>query len=526
MAVREVDYVVIGAGMAGMAVDRVLRGKSVALIDPRPRRYKIGESVIPQHFGDPMMRPLIDIVWALPSTTPKEATIFISNDSMGWFPPFHDAPYAIHLDRREFEEATAAHFETKVIEERVDAIDVDSGLVTTDHGAFHANELIIDCSGPARVVARKLGLAREVWPVWASWAYHDVVATDAERFWGLVRRDEKAFFRFDNDTRKLVPGAVGDAFCPSHATILTQVADGVWTWQIPLWKATMLSVGVVSRHGPVSEEQYREITGRSIAPQFETRMRSWDHSGPHNSFHVRNRFAWTADRFAGEKWALLGDAAFFGDPVYSVGTGLATNHAIQLGRLINDGGWSAQKAEAFHRHTAHLFSRAKRAYDQWYFGNVMGSQEVAVDIQTDFLNGHVFQVRSSEAYVDMWDVSAAADKKDHFGYAHERGAEVTPKVAGLLDEGATLVGWTLDVARAKKDALHLEWSRPDAAPLEVSFERVTPNRQFYRAIGDLGLSYRKTETATDTLDGQGRALMEALAALASTRGDELHGLLA
>jgi flavin-dependent dehydrogenase len=525
MQAREVDYVIIGAGMAGMAVKRTLQGESAVLLDPRPGRYKIGESVIPQHFADPLMRGLIDIVWALPSTTPKEATIFVSDESMGWFPPFHDAPYAIHLDRREFEEATAKYFGTEIVRERVDAVDVETGHVTTDAGSFVARKLIIDCSGPARIVARALGLAREVWPVWASWAYHDVLETDVERFWGIVERKEKAFMRFDNMNRRLVPGALHDPFCPSHATILTQVGDGTWTWQIPLWKASLLSVGVVSRHGPVSEDEYVAITKSSIAPQFTTRLRPWDRSGPHNSFHVRNRFAWTSDRFAGEKWALVGDAAFFGDPVYSVGTGLATNHAIQLGRLLTEGGWSAARAEAFHRHTAHLYERAKRAYDHWYFGNVMASQEIAIDIQTDFLNGHVFQVQSSTAYADMWDVASPADKKHQFGYAHEMGAEVTEALARLLEEGGQLVGWKLDVARSKNAKLRIEWSRPDAPPLEVSVEAEAAGRPYYGAASGLGISYRKSKTAPGNLDGQGQALMEALVKLASTRADQLKALL-
>jgi flavin-dependent dehydrogenase len=526
MQAREVDYVILGAGLAGMAAQRVLRDESAVLIDARPGKYKIGESIIPEHFADKLMRPMIDIVRALPSATRKEATIFVSDESIGWFPLFREAPCAIHLDRRELEEATAKYFETQVTRERVDAVRVSEGIVETDAGAWHARKLIIDCSGPARLVSRSLGLAREVWPVWASWAYHDVVDLDVERFWDAVTAGHKSLFCFDNDTRRLVPGQLHDPFSPAHTTTLTQAADGVWTWQIPLWKASLLSVGVVSRHGPVSEEDYRTITSRSISPQFRTQQRPWDGSGPHNAFHVRNRFAWTSDRFAGENWALVGDAAFFGDPVYSVGTGLATNHAIQLARLITEGGgWSTTRAEAFHRRTAQLYERAKRAYDHWYFGNVMTSQDVAVDIQTDFLNGRAFQVQSTEAYVDMWDVAGPADKRHKFGYEGSLGAEVTEGVARLLEDGAQLVGWKLDVARTKNARLELQWSRPDAGSLSVSLEAAVSGGRYYRAVGDLGLKYRKTETVSDTLDGQGRALMDALADLATRRGEQLKALL-
>lgn len=523
---READYVIIGAGMAGMTMQRMLRNESTVLLDPRPGKYKIGESIIPEHFADGVTRPLFDEVRRLPSATPKEATIFVSDDSMGWFPPFEEAPYAIHLDRREFEEATAKFFGTEVTRERVDEVDVETGRVVTDAGTWIARKLVIDCSGPARVVARSLGLAREVWPVWASWAYHDVVETDVERFWDVVRREEKTFLRFKNDGRRLVAGKVHDPFCPAHATILTKVAEGTWTWQISLYKAKLLSVGVVSRHGPISEDEYVAVTSRSIAPQFRTRLRPWDGSGPHNGFHVRNRFAWTADRFAGPRWALVGDAAFFGDPVYSVGTGLATNHAIQLGRLLADGGWSADRAEVYHRRTAQMYERAKRAYDHWYFGDVMASEKVAIDIQTDFLNGHAFQVRSTAAYVEMWDVAAPPDKTHRLAYGGaDPGKDVTGALAPLLEEGARLAGWKLDVARAKEARLQLEWSRPDAASLTVSVERVSPGQKYFRAVGDLGFRYRKSSAVTDTLDGQGRALMEALAGIAATSAGPLKALL-
>ena len=214
----------------------------------------------------------------------------------------------------------------------------------TDSGTFLAQKLIIDCSGPARIVAPFLGLAREVWPVWASWAYHDVLDHDDQRLFELIRRGDKKFFRYSERLRKVEPSQDYEGFRPTCCTNLTQVADGVWTWQIPLFRATRLSVGVVSRHGPVSAEQYQQIVANSIAPQYRTRLRAWDRSGPFNAFHVRNRFAWAADRFAGDTWALVGDAAFFGDPVYSVGTGFATNHAIQLGRAIQRHGWSPGSA--------------------------------------------------------------------------------------------------------------------------------------------------------------------------------------
>jgi tryptophan halogenase len=520
---RTADFVILGAGIAGMTLQRVLRGTSAVLIDGAPGRYKIGESIIPQHFVEPEVRPLYEIVQELPSATPKDGTLFISDDSVGGF-ELLDTNRTLHIARQELETATAKFFDTEIVQERIESIDVDSRTVTTDRGTYFAKELIVDCSGPARLVARSLGLAREVWPVFASWAYHDVLDVDDQRLFDVLRRGDKSFFRYSELLRKAEPSRDYERFRPSCCTNLTQVADGIWTWQIPLYRATRLSVGVVSRHGPISAEQYRDVVSRSIAPQYRTRMREWDHSGPFNTFHVRNRFAWAADRFAGDSWALVGDAAFFGDPVYSVGTGFATNHAIQLGRALRDGGWSRGRAEAHDRLTSDLYARTKRAYDCWYFGKVVTHSQVAEEIQTDFLTGRAFQVQTLEAYSEMWLVSHPQDA--WFATDPGRGEDVTARVAALLEEEGVLVGWRLAAAGAFRGHLELEWKRPDAAAMAIKLERVRRDRSYHRVAGGIGLRYRGPDTSGGELDGQGRALFEALAALTVREEARLGALMA
>ncbi|MGH7296148.1 MAG: FAD-dependent oxidoreductase, partial [Polyangiaceae bacterium] len=248
-----------------------------------------------------------------------------------------------------------------------------------------------------------------------------------------------------------------------------------------------------------------------------------DGSGPFNAFHVRNRFAWAADRFAGEGWALVGDAAFFGDPVYSVGTGFATNHAIQLGRALRNGGWSPRRAEAQHRLTADLYARTKRAYDCWYFGNVVRHGDVAEDIQTNFLTGRAFQVQTLEAFSEMWLVSHPQDawRDDDPG----RGEDVTATFGELLEEGGQLAGWKLEAAGAFPGRLELEWRRPDAAAMEIKLERARPDRSYHRVAGRLGLRFRRPHTPSGELDGQGRALFEAVAALAAREESRLDAWL-
>ena len=520
---RTFDYVILGAGIAGMTLQHVLKGESVALIDPSPGRYKIGESIIPQHFIEPEVRPLFEIIQKLPSACPKDGTLFINDDSVGGFEPFADAGFTIHVARQELEAATAAFFGTEVIRERVVSVDLDARTVTTEQGTFLARKLIIDCSGPARILGRALGILREVWPVWASWAYHDVTDTDEERFIGILRRGEKQFFRFNDAERRLEESTNYEGFRPTRSTILTRVRDGVWTWQIPLHNSRMLSVGVVSRHGAVSEEEYLSITRATIAPQFTTELRPWDSSGPHNQFHIRNRFAWAADRFAGETWALVGDAAFFGDPVYSVGTGFATNHAIQLGRVLREHGWTPRIAAAHQTKTAFLYERAKRAYDSWYFGKVVADKTTAVEIQTDFLNGRAFQVETVKGYVEAWMFSHPQDA--HNAISPRHGEEVLEHIAPLLEETGVLVGWRLASARAFKSRIELDWERPDAQPVSLRVEPILPGQPAFKVIGDLALSYQPPKGPTAKLSGQGLALVNAFAHVVATEGPRLRSLM-
>ena len=521
---RTFDYVILGAGIAGMTLDYVLRGESVALIDPSPGRYKIGESIIPQHFIEPETLGLFPIVQKLPSACAKDGTFFIGDDSVGGFEPFAEAGYTIHVARQELEAATAAYFGTQVIRERVESIDLDAKIVTTDKGTFHARKLILDCSGPARLVARQLGILREVWPVWASWAYHDVHETHDDRFLDILRRGEKQYFKFNDLERKLEESTTYTGLRPSRATVLTRVRDGVWTWQIPLHDARMLSMGVVSRHGAVSEEEYLSIAKATIGPQFETTLRPWDQSGPHNMFHVRNRFAWAADRFAGENWALVGDAAFFGDPVYSVGTGFATNHAIQLGRVLKEHGWTPRIAAAHQTKTAFLYERAKKAYDSWYFGQVVADKSTAVEIQTNFLNGRAFQVETVKGYVEAWIFSHPQDAQNAISPRH--GEEVTSHITPFLEEDTgSLAGWRLACARAFKSRIELEWERPDAQPVSLRVEPIAPGQPAFKVIGDLALSYMPPKGPTNKLSGQGLALLNAFAKVVAARGPRLREIM-
>jgi flavin-dependent dehydrogenase len=510
--VSEVDYFVIGAGIAGMTFRHHLRSDSVVVADFHPGRYKIGESIIPPHFFHRALRPVLERARTLPSASAKRGTIFVADDGVSFFHSFYDAAYTIHLDRRELEALYRELFDISILEERVLDVDVENKIVRTENRSFRVRRQIVDCSGPAMVLARKLGIAREVWPVWAGWSYWDVQACDDRRFWMDVQARGVPFHRFDDVSGELRPSEVDPTLPASEVTMLTRFADGIWTWQIPLYHARLLSFGVVTRHGTVDRATYLDIARRALGAQYDARPRAWGGEGPHDRFHKRDRFAWTAERFATKDWLLVGDAAFFGDPVYSVGTGLATNQAIRAATLLNDFDWEGGAHEVFDRRTAEVFARAKLAYDQWYGGAVTTEGAVAERIQSGFLNGLDLHFRAGEAYVDLWDVVAPDDQSqdphNERTSSGGHGASTEFSVASLpaaLRDGAP---WSLERVARERGGLALWW-RHGAETIAMRIELRTEGGRAFQLAGPFALSYRAVEGAS--LGPAGRALFETYA---------------
>jgi flavin-dependent dehydrogenase len=506
--VREVDFLVIGAGIAGMTFYRYLGSDRVVVVDYHPGRYKIGESIIPQHFFPTGLRPMLEEARKLPSASAKRGTIFVSSDAVSYFHSFYDAAYTIHLDRQELEALYRRAFDVPILEERVTDIDFERKIVRTDRQEFRVRRQIVDCSGPAMVVARRLGIAREVWPVWAGWSYWDVHATRDARFWQRLRDEGTPFYRFDDVTSKIERAEVDDSRKASEVTMLTRFADGVWTWQIPLHHAKLLSFGVVTRHGQVSRERYLEIAREALGVQYDATIRPWDDSSPHNRFHRRDRFAWAATRFASPDWLLVGDAAFFGDPVYSVGTGIATSQAIRAATLIREGSWESSGHEVFHQRTAEIFERAKAAYDHWYAGEVTAVDEVAHDIQVGFLNGLDLHVRTGEGYVDMWDVAAPDDRScDPANEGRSDGIAIEAIPEALRAGG----GWRLSRVSRRRGGLELDWDTDGDEGLTMTIELRDSGQPCFQAAGPFALSYRSSPDEPRAIDDRTRALFAHVA---------------
>jgi hypothetical protein len=230
---------------------------------------------------------------------------------------------------------------------------------------------------------------------------------------------------------------------------------------------------------------------------------------------VRNHFAWVSQKYAGPGWALVGDAAFFGDPVYSVGTAVATNQAIRLARLLDR--WDSGGRELFERVTTDLFERARRAYEHWYSGSVTTDHGVAEEIQSGFLNGLAFHSRTGESYREMWQVAAPVDPSTDPKATGDAGREVTELMPASC---ASAAGFALSRGVLRRRTLELHWSGVETLVVVVSLRAETP--QSYREVGPFALSYRSQQQSLSRTDV---AVLDSLARSLAGQQLELLRLL-
>jgi len=520
--VRDVNYVIIGAGMAGTVLHRFLGDDDVVVLDPSPGGYKIGESIIPEHFHHPVLRELVPRVKALPSYSEKWGSTFVGPRSVASFPlPPHGADVAMHVAREELEPLMHEAWGTPIVRERVVDVVPDERTVVTTERRYRARKLIIDCSGPAMVVARKTDGVEQLRPVWSRWGYLDITAVDDDAFWRHIADAGLDYVRYDTPKGRLLPGEEQDGWRPSKTTILTQLRDGVWTWQIPMYGETLLSVGVVSRHGPVTEEAWREAAIDRRAPQytlaFRTSKGGASAGGSWDKMHVRNGFATVARTIATPDYVLLADACGFADPIYSVGTGLAVNKAIELAALLNERGWTDEVRRDWSTDYRSLLQRAVAGFETWYDGSMLVDDEAARVVQKEFLVGTAFQVgiahRYSQQIVDAGPPASESDvggRGRHVVDADE--APLSDAVGGLLgvNVGDTLAGWRFDGAYRSTGGLQHRWSHPGLPQLIVNTSFDPSETRYYRRAGDVSLSFMNLFESPYPLDATGVALFDTL----------------
>jgi len=379
---RAMKVGIIGGGPGGAVAAAVLAKRGIAAhvyeqaVFPR---FHIGESLLPCNL--PIFAELgIDRAeFAAHAYQPKHAAHFehVASGRCVRF-PFADGlpgdpPSVYQVERARFDHlllkravALGAELRCPV---RVTAVDLATRTIHHDGGA-EAYDFIIDASGRETVLARQLGLIDR--------------ANDLRRaaVFGHV------------GALPLAPGAQ-----PGDISIAK--ADAGWCWQIPL-SADKWSVGLVLkrefvqtssaddraeadpllhvRGGTSADEIFRRHIG--LFPQVAARLAGQAPAParalPNISYRIRERI--------GPRFALLGDAGGFIDPIFSSGVLLATRAAWRLGHVLADGGPDAGLAD-WKRQTDHDLSAFFAFIRLWYDGHFIDNLFFAETRQPDIYRG-------------------------------------------------------------------------------------------------------------------------------------------
>lgn len=313
----DADVVVIGGGPGGASAAALLStdGHDVLVLEREEfPRFKIGESLLPACL--PVLQRL-EIEPDPESFVFKRGAEFVcertNRSSVFNFGEALDGPprHAWQVDRAGFDRRLAERatelgarfrYGDKVL--RVE-FDDDAARVITRNGSFRAR-YVIDASGQNRLLARQLGTAEPI----------------------LQFGKTAAFVHFDG----LSDEALADIGEGSDIRIM-MVEQG-WGWIIPL-PHRRLSVGIVSKNDvPATKLISDYIEGSPLIRKWTQGCTSSEPKGERN-FSYRNR------KPAGARFACVGDAACFLDPVFSSGVSLAMVSAQsvsdRLGPALREG---------------------------------------------------------------------------------------------------------------------------------------------------------------------------------------------
>lgn len=295
------DVVIIGAGPGGATAATLLarEGFSVALLDKEQfPRFHIGESLLPcdlvlfDRLGLDMNA--LGFLYKggaefYDERTGDQATYLFSEGLPGT--PDH----AYQVEREKFDAAVLARateagakFEAGV---RVSQIEPDPDGVTvhTSQGTRRAR-YVIDATGQDALLAhRERSLQRiEEFGLAAVFRHFD----------GLS----------DEVWRELTESGKGN--------IRVLIVEEGWMWVIPL-AGRRVSIGVVTRRRGVSNELFEQAYAAS--PMLQRLTRGCTSS----DLRIIRNFSYRNTKTRGSRWACLGDAALFLDPVFSSGVSLA-----------------------------------------------------------------------------------------------------------------------------------------------------------------------------------------------------------
>ena len=353
----ETDVLVIGAGPAGATAAALLHREKIRVLVVEKQkfpRFVIGESMLPSSMNQLQDAGLLDAV-EKKKFMRKHGAVFMRGDRICNFDfanQFSEGfKYTYQVPRADFDKALADAVVAAGVDLRyehaVTAVDFQAthASATVEHNGEKINvkaQFILDCSGYGRVLPRLLDLEEP--------------STQPPRL--------ALFTHIAGDQRPL-EREEGKIWVCVHP-------DGAWLWIIPFSNDTT-SVGVVG-----TPEFFEKFKGDP-----ETQLRAIVLSDPNAASRLgKMKFLFPPQRIGGyscavkklcgDRFALVGNASEFLDPVFSSGVALAfaaSQRAAQLlirqfrGETIN---WETDYAE----HVMHGVKTLRSYVNGWYDGKL------------------------------------------------------------------------------------------------------------------------------------------------------------
>jgi flavin-dependent dehydrogenase len=346
--------IIMGGGPAGSALGSYLSLagiKNVIFEGVNHPREHVGESLVPS-----TTRIFNDIGFL--ETMEREG--FVKKFGASWHPPKKkaslfikfcefpqegvDQDYTYHVDRGKFDHLLLQHAESlgsKVIqgakvkevlfgEKGAEGVRLDvAGQSVTCPAS-----LVVDATGRNAVLGRQLGLKKGD-PNFNQFAVH-AWYSNVDRGGEQVAEDIHIHF---------LPVERG------------------WVWQIPI-NDRMTSIGVVAEKAVFKKSQkdydgwFKELI--HSAPDIEHAMRD---AHRENDFKVEADYSYSMEKYAGDGFVLVGDAARFVDPIFSSGVSVALYSAKfaaeSIAHAFEIGDFSAAVFEPYEK-------RLRRGTSVWY----------------------------------------------------------------------------------------------------------------------------------------------------------------
>ncbi len=318
----DTEVIVIGGGPAGSVLGTYLARAGVdhIIIDKthHPRAH-VGESLVCS------TTRILEEIDFLPAMARENFVLKNGVSWTSWFDPepidlpfrrTDDLNYAYHVDRAKFDDLLLKHARDNgsqiLTGVQVDSVDFNrqgfAGGVTAKIGGAKLrlrSRLVVDASGRKALLGRQLQLLKPD-PDFRQFAAHTWFAN--------VERGKS------------------DTVDYTHVHLLPMRRG--WAWQIPITNE-VTSVGVVTdREHFVKAGENADLFFRSsigLNPILAARMKQ---AVPLRALHLDGNYSYMMERFAGDGWMLVGDAAFFIDPIFASGMSVAMHSAKFAAQVI------------------------------------------------------------------------------------------------------------------------------------------------------------------------------------------------